>query len=134
MGEAESLGQHEGFAHADHADAEDHVVADLGGLAGTGISAMNDALAHVVEDGLGLGESLRRAADHEGERAGGSTVRAARHGGVERQAALAGEERMGLTRAVHVDRRAIDEERAGLHGGGEIVPDGDDVLAPPAAW
>ena len=51
--EAELFGQHESFRHRDHRNAEDHVVADLGGLPGPRLTAMDDALAHGAEDGLG---------------------------------------------------------------------------------
>ena len=39
MRQAEPLAEHEGLAHSDHADAEDHVVADFCRLAGGRIAA-----------------------------------------------------------------------------------------------
>ena len=64
----ELLGQHERLADADHADAEHHVVADLGGLAGAGFAAVHDLPAHGLQDRLGLREGILAAAAHEGQR------------------------------------------------------------------
>jgi hypothetical protein len=70
MRQAELLGEHEGLADADHRNAEDHVVADLGRLPGAGRAAMDDLLAHRLRGSAWPSEGLRRiAAGHEGQRA-----------------------------------------------------------------
>ncbi len=65
MVETQLLGQHEGLADADHRDAEDHVVADLGRLAVAGAAGVDDVLAHALQDRLGAGKGGVAAADHE---------------------------------------------------------------------
>ena len=42
---------------ADHGRAEDHVVADLGRLAGARAAGVDHGLAHLLEDRLGPGEA-----------------------------------------------------------------------------
>ena len=67
MRQAELLGQHKASATADHRNAQDHVVADLGSLTGAGIAAMNGALAIDFRIGSALAKP-RAAAGHEGQR------------------------------------------------------------------
>ena len=115
MREAQLLGEHEGLRDADHRDAEDHVVADLGRLPGPCLAAMDDALAHLGEDRLGAGECARRAARHEGE---GRRLRAADAAGdrrVEGRKPSSRRHRMRLAGALDVDGGGIDDERAGAH-------------------
>ena len=62
---------------ADHADAGEHVVADLGGLAGAVGAGVDDVAAHRLEDRSRPLEVLGVAADHEGQGAGLGADRAA---------------------------------------------------------
>ena len=65
--EAELLGEREALADRDHRDAEDHVVADLGGLAVAGRPGMNDRPPHCLQDRPGALEGPALAPDHEGQ-------------------------------------------------------------------
>jgi hypothetical protein len=65
------------------------------------------------KDRLANGEGLRRAAGHEGERAGRGAAGAAGDRRIERrQAVRRRRQGMRLARAVDVDGRGIDEQRA----------------------
>ncbi len=68
--EPHPLGQREGLGHRDHRDAEDHVVAHLGGLAVAGPAGVHDVPPHRRHQRFAAGDGGRFAADHEGERAG----------------------------------------------------------------
>ena len=52
---------------ADHANGQQHIVADFSSLPRAHRSAMNDIGAHASEDLLGSGELFLRSADHERE-------------------------------------------------------------------
>ncbi len=67
MGKAQLFRQYEGFADADHRDAEDHVVADLCGLPGAVATTMDDLSGHGLKDWLAALESLLASARHDGE-------------------------------------------------------------------
>ena len=128
--EPQLLGQHERLADADHADGEDHVVADLGGLSGAGLAAVDDALAHGLQEGLGLREGRRGAAAHEGERRRLGSAHAARHGCVDREHVGFGSKAVRGARRGNVDGRGIDEQRAGRRGlKHAAAPDRQRVLA-----
>ena len=104
--------QRERLGGADHEDAEQHVVADLGGLAGAGAARVEDVGAHLLEHGAGALQVLFAAADHEGQRAGDGAAGAARHRRIDhRDAALRG--RIGdLARGGRGDGAAVDHQRA----------------------
>ena len=77
-----------------------------------GPAAMDDALAHVFEDRLSSRERFVRAAAHEGQRARRRPADPAGDGRVEGEHARRGAGFMRLLRALDVDGRAIDDERA----------------------
>ncbi|MNY69616.1 hypothetical protein D3C86_2075790 [compost metagenome] len=83
MRQTEALGQNKGFADTGHGNTEDHVVANLCRLARTDVAAMNDLLAHGVEQRLAAGKGIVCTANHEGQRAGGSAACAARDGRIQ---------------------------------------------------
>src|SRR6202000_791892 len=71
----------QGFGDSDHADPEQHVVADLGRLAVAHGTAMHDVLAHNKQQRLYAFEQTERRAHHEGQGACLSAGGAARYGG-----------------------------------------------------
>ena len=79
MREPELLTEYEGLADAGHGDAEDHVVADLGSLAGPGRTAMDDPPSHSFKHRSTPAQGTRRPSDHEGQRAGTCPGRSPRH-------------------------------------------------------
>ena len=58
--EPELLRQHERLAGRDHGRAEEHVVADLGGLARAGLAGVDHRLAHRLEERAGRARTPRR--------------------------------------------------------------------------
>ena len=116
MRETELLSKNESLADADHADAEDHVVADLGGLAGTRVTTMHDLLAHGLEHGFRLLEGRRTAAGHEGERRALGAANTAGHRRIEGEHLRLRAEIVRGACTRDVDRRAVDKQRAGLRG------------------
>ena len=85
-----------------------------------GAAAMDDALAHGLEDRLRRGEGLVGAAAHEGEGACGRAADPARDRRVERQHARRAASLMGRLGALDVDGRAVDDERALGRGGQKV--------------
>ena len=59
--------QNKGFRRDDHGRGEHHVIAQLHALPCARFTAMDDVAPHLLQDRLGTGEMLLRAADHEGE-------------------------------------------------------------------
>ncbi len=114
MRQAEPLAEDEAFAGGDHGGGEDHVVAELGGLPGARLAAMDDLAAHGLEDGLGAGEAGLRAAHHEGE---GRALRAHHAAGDRRVEHLPSAAPGGdFAGGGHVDGGAVDEDGAGVAG------------------
>ncbi len=113
MTQAQPLTEHERLGDRDLRDAEDHVVADLGGLAEARAAAVHDPAPHRLQERAGRLEVLVGATDHEGERG----VLGADHATRDRRidAAVTGGlgERVRLARLVDRDRRGVDEERSG---------------------
>jgi hypothetical protein len=116
MREPQLLSQHERLADADHADAEHHVIADLGGLPGASFPAVHNPLAHGFEYRLGFFKCRLGATSHERQRAGFGPADAARYWRVERQRAGLAGKLVRPARRGHVDGRAVDDERAGCRG------------------
>src|ERR1700733_1885252 len=129
MRQPEFFAEPEGFADRDHRRAEDHIVANLRGLAVAGLAAMHDALAHALEHRLAAREGVVGTADHEGERCRLGADDAARDRRIERGDAVGGCELMRLARALDVDGRAIDEQRVLPRLWRDVVPYRQHVLA-----
>uniref|UniRef100_A0A0N5A4J2 LigA n=1 Tax=Parastrongyloides trichosuri TaxID=131310 RepID=A0A0N5A4J2_PARTI len=111
--EPQLLGQGDGLAGADHGDAQQHVVADLGRLTGAVVAGADGDAAHGVQRRFDAGEVGLVAADHEGQRPGVGGRRAARDRRVgEGVTRFLGQGRH-LARRLHVDGRAVQKQRAG---------------------
>ena len=80
VGQTQLLAEHEGFADRDHGDAQDQVVADLGGLASAVLPAVDHTLAHHLQQRPDRLEILRQGAHHERQGSGLGTHHAAGDG------------------------------------------------------
>ncbi|MDQ0728180.1 hypothetical protein QFZ21_003180 [Microbacterium sp. W4I20] len=128
--ESEPLPQHERLGDGDLRHRQDHVVADLRGLAEARAAAVHDALPHDLEQRKGRGEVVVGSADHECQRAVLGTDHSARHGGVD--VAVTGGERKRVRgpRLVDRDRGRLDEQRPRPRRGEQLGPIGLDHVLP----
>lgn len=67
--EAAARGKRERLAHGGYVAGDHDLIGELGGVACTDRSGERNGGPHALEDGLGLGEDLGLAANHDGERA-----------------------------------------------------------------
>src|SRR5690606_27008048 len=104
MREPQLLREIERLADADHADAEDHVVADLGRLTRAGITAVHNLPAHLFEYRTRFLERLCAPSGHQRQRGCLGAADTAGDWAVERQLAGRGCKLVSLARRGDVDR------------------------------
>ena len=118
----ELLGQRKTLAHRDHRGGEDHVVADLGGLAGAGRAGMDDRAAHRL---AGSARPRAKAASSPPTMkvrvAASAPIVPPETGASSICKPRLGRRRGDRARGLDVDRRAVDQQRARPGAGDDPV-------------
>mmetsp|Transcript_59170 Transcript_59170/g.139498 ORF Transcript_59170/g.139498 Transcript_59170/m.139498 type:complete len:331 (+) Transcript_59170:1372-2364(+) len=114
--------QRERLASDGHDDAQRHVVAQLGDLAGAVAAHMEDVLAHGQENWPRALQNLGFSADDEGQRASGGSGRTTGDWGVQHRHAARGSGLRHLERRRWCNGAAVNNQRAvGQYGEQAIV-------------
>ena len=115
--EAVGHAQGHGFAGADHQDAQQHVVADFGGLARADIARMEDVGPHFFQHRAGAFQLRCAGTDHKGQRTGHGTAHATRDGGINKVNAGGLRSLRHLLAGGGGDGGAVNHQRAFGHAG-----------------